>query len=120
MAQQAPRTATPERWAKALERARGAGLVAYNLAQDPRHWFVTSSSIPGSGYTVSVVAGMAPTCLCAAGEHDPVCQHRALILDKLGLLPRVVSPAIVTPVEELGAIRECGRHARAELYGEVA
>ncbi len=119
MAARAPRTATPERWAKALERARAHGLIVYNLAQDPRHWFVTSASIPGSGYTVSVIAGMPVTCLCAAAEFDPVCQHRALILDKLGLLPRAEAPAPVAG-NDLVAVRGRGHLAEAQHYGEVA
>ncbi len=48
MAQEAParRTATPQHWHEALERAKANGLVAFNVAGDPRSWFVTSAQCP--------------------------------------------------------------------------
>ena len=125
MAQEAPtrRIASPEAWAQALERARANGLVAFNVAGDPRSWFVTSASLPNAGYLVSVNAGHAPTCLCRGAEFNDVCQHRALVLERLGLLPRP-HPAVVevpdAPSPELLALRERGRRAKAELFGEAA
>ena len=123
MAQEAPtrRIASPEAWAQALERARANGLVAFNVAGDPRSWFVTSASLPNAGYLVSVNAGHAPTCLCRGAEYHDVCQHRALILAQLGLLPRP-RPAVVeapdAPSPELLSLREKGRQARRDLYGD--
>ncbi len=88
-----PRVASPERWQQALDRAMTAGLTAATVAGDPRHWFVASASRPGVGYLVGVTPDLPPSCLCDAGLHgDPVCQHRALILDRLGLLPRPPAP----------------------------
>ncbi len=90
------RPGTPARWVAALDRARANGLTAATVAGDPRHWFVTSASRPGVGYLVGVTPDRPPACLCDAGLHgDPVCQHRALILDWLGLLPR--PPAAAAP-----------------------
>ena len=118
MAQQArtPRTATPERWAQALERARAEGLVSYCIGGDPRHHFVTSGTATGTGYLVNIVAGLPTSCLCPAGEHDPVCKHRALILDKLGMLPAAPArPAATVP--DLDAARARKAAAMADLYG---
>lgn len=115
MALQAPtrRTATPARWAQALERAQAEGLRSYCIGGDPRHHFVTSGTATGTGYLVNVVAGMPTSCLCPAGDFDPVCKHRALILDKLGMLPAVP----VTPVRDLDAMRARRDAAMSDLYG---
>ncbi len=115
MAQQAPthRTATPERWAKALERAKAEGLLYYCIGGDPRHHFVTSGTATGNYYLVNVIAGMPTTCLCPAGERDPVCKRRALILDKLGMLPA----APVAPVRDLDAMRARRAAAMSGIYG---
>ncbi len=118
------RPATPARWAAALDRARANGLHAFNIAGDPRFWFVTSGTTPGAGYTVSIIAGLAPTCLCPAGAHDPVCQHRALILDRLGLLPRppalVAAAAPFVPRIIERAKSPAVKAALADLYGDDA
>ncbi len=116
-----PRQNTSERWAAALDRARANGLHAFNIGGDARFWFVTSASTSGSGYTVSVIAGLAPTCLCKAGEHDPVCMHRALILDRLGLLPRVAparAAAPSLPPVNMAELQERKRAAIAAVYGD--
>ena len=88
------RAATPADWAKALDRAKTAGVIAYTVAGEPRRWFATSGSTPGAGYLVTVEPGQAPQCQCRAAEHDlPYCLHRAAVLDRLGLLPRAEEPA---------------------------
>lgn len=88
------RAATPADWAKALDRAKAQGVTCYTVAGDPRRWFVTSGSTPGTGYLVEVQPGRAPTCQCRAAEHDlPYCLHRAAVLDRLGLLPRAEDAA---------------------------
>ena len=112
-----PRAATSERWRDALDRARANGLHARCVAGDPGHWFVTSASVPGSGYLVSLHPTEGPSCLCEAALHDdPVCQHRALVLGKLGLLPKV-RPA-TGQLDDLTARREQRRRALADLYGD--
>ena len=112
-----PRVATPERWRDALDRARMNGLVARCVAGDPRHWFVSSGTVPGSGYLVSLRPAEEPSCLCqAARNDDPVCQHRALVLDRLGLLPRVRPAA--GRLDDLAALRDRRWQALADLYGD--
>ena len=127
--QEAPtrRTASPETWAAALERARAHGLVAYNVAGDPRNWFVTSASLPGAGYLVGVERAAPASCMCRGSQFNDVCLHRALVLDRLGLLPRP-RPTVVdvpdtaatpdAPSPALVALREKGRQARRDLYGD--
>ncbi len=89
-----PRVATPERWAAALARARANRLTLFVLGGDARFWAVSSSSKPGVAYTVSVVPGQPVNCICEAGRAgDPVCQHKAAVLDRLGMLPRPPAPA---------------------------
>lgn len=111
--QQTIRTATPTRWAQALDRA--ADLAAYTLDGDARHWAVTSGSCAGVAYTVTVAPGQPPTCGCKAGEYDAVCRHRALVLDKLGMLPRVVEAAPVVALADRQARKAA---ALAALYGD--
>lgn len=86
------RAATPADWAKALDRAKSQGVTCYTVAGDPRRWFVTSGSTPGAGYLVAVEPGQAPQCQCKGAEHHDYCLHRAAVLDRLGLLPRVEEP----------------------------
>ncbi len=125
MAPEAPtrRTATPETWAAALERARANELVAYNVAGDPRNWFVSSAGTPGAGYLVGVERSAPPSCMCKGSQFHDVCVHRALVLDRLGLLPRpraAVVEAPDAPSPELLALRERGRKAERELFGDAA
>lgn len=84
------RRATPERWARALERAARNGLQCHNHEDDPTMWFVSSATTPGAAYVVTAAPGRAPTCACAAAmvHSFAYCQHRALVLDRLGRLPR--------------------------------
>lgn len=122
MTAQARRIATPERWQAALSHAQDAGLIFAIIGEDPRHFFVTSGSTTGVGYLVNVQAGFPASCLCDAPLNgDPVCKHRAIILDRLGLLPRPQPVSAVAPVvlnAERIARRERGRAALAELYGD--
>ncbi len=96
-----PRVATPERWAAALARANGIA------------------------YTVSVVPGQPVNCICEAGRNgDPVCQHKAAVLDRLGLLPRPVAPvaaaAPFVPRIIERAKSPAVKAALADLYGDDA
>ncbi len=107
-----------------MERARAHGLVAYNVAGDPRNWFVTSASLPGAGYLVGVERAAPASCMCKGSQFHDVCVHRALVLERLGLLPRprpavVEAPAAPSPTA-LDAIRERGRQAKRELFGDAA
>ncbi len=118
-----PRLATPERWAAALARAKSNNLRLFVLGGDARFWAVTSATRPGVAYTVSVVPGQPVNCICEAGRNgDPVCQHKAAVLDRLGLLPRPPAPA-AAPVPFVPRIIErpkspATRAALAALYGD--
>src|SRR5688572_30235224 len=109
------RTAAPRRWQDALERATSAGIVAFNVAGDPQVWFVTSNSAPGTGYLVTIRRGESPSCQCRAGEFDPVCQHRAVVLSRLGMLPRATS----APTSDREEVVRWGRRAKAELIEDA-
>ncbi len=120
-----PRAATPERWAAALARARANHLALFVLGGDARFWAVTSATKPGVAYTVSVVPGQSVNCICDAGRHgDPVCQHKAAVLDRLGLLPRppapVIAPAPFPPRIVERPKSPAVRAALAAIYGDDA
>lgn len=72
-------------WLRMAERARQAGLRAYRLSGDPRHWAVTSATDPGVAYEVTVLDD-ALVCSCPAAAYFPYCKHRALVLAELGLI----------------------------------
>jgi len=79
------RTETPERWARALDRALDAGLEVFRVA-DTGERFVTSASQLD---TLHRCDGEVCTCVAAVAG-DPVCQHRAVVRWTLGTLPVVV------------------------------
>lgn len=100
-AQLARKANSPARWLLAAERAATNGLQAFCIGGDPRLWAVTSGSCPGAAYVVEIRPGEAPSCMCPAATKggDAVCQHRAYVLRKLGMLPVAPSqPANVTPL----------------------
>ncbi len=75
------RQATPERWAKALDRALHGGVEILTTRDGAR--FATSTSQLDMLYRVTET-----TCECAAAlAGDPVCCHRAALRDILGTLP---------------------------------
>jgi hypothetical protein len=67
------RTASPERWQRALQRALFAGVEAKQLA-DSGEWVVASASRPGIAYRTD---GITCDCESAMLGGDPVCLHRA-------------------------------------------
>ncbi len=72
-------------------------------------------------YTVSIVAGQPANCICEAGTNgDPVCQHKALILDQLGLLPRPAAAAAPTFTPRIieRPKSPATRAALAAIYGD--
>lgn len=73
--------ATPERWARALDRALHAGIEIYTTPSGER--FASSASHLDLIYPVTETE-----CACQAGlSGDPVCQHRAALRSILGTLP---------------------------------
>lgn len=76
-----PRTESPERWAKALQRAITSGLEVFTVA-DTGERFVTSASRLDVLHRTDGI-----TCTCeAALSGDPCCQHRAAARFCLGWL----------------------------------
>jgi hypothetical protein len=68
------RVDSPERWAKAFERATQLGLEVFTIAGEDT-FVVTSASKMDTVYRVTTT-----TCGCHAGlSGDPVCCHRAVV-----------------------------------------
>lgn len=75
------REATPDRWARALDRALHSGVEILTTQDGER--FATSSSRLDTLYRVSP-----DSCDCPAAQAgDPICQHRAALRSILGILP---------------------------------
>ena len=76
-----PRANTSERWQAALQRAHAEGVQVRQLAGCGM-WISTSTSDSTVAYEVTPWG-----CQCHAGQFgDPVCKHRAILLEKLGRL----------------------------------
>lgn len=81
---------TPQRWARALDRALHGGVEIYTTHDGER--FATSSSRHDLLYAVTP-----ETCDCQAGlSGDPVCCHRAALRSILG-----TQPVTIVRVDEL-------------------
>jgi hypothetical protein len=76
------RQATPERWRKALQRARADGLRLYKVAGTGQA-VVTSGRLHETVYSTD---GIECECEAAMLGGDPVCKHRAIYWHDRGLL----------------------------------
>ena len=110
------RIATPERWAKAAERARAEGIEVRQVASTGQ-WVATSGTHANVAYLMEVVAGTVRACTCPAGEHgDPCCKHAAAFYLSSGLLdPEPPTPAAPAPAATCPACG--GRGERMETVG---
>lgn len=104
------RTNSPKRWREAYQRGLDEHLQTFMLNRSPLRWFVTSGSLNQAGYEVDVYDIDKPSCGCLAANkgEDPVCKHRAMVLARLGALPKVKpeTTAIIatfTTTEEISA-----------------
>jgi hypothetical protein len=90
------RTATPQRWQKAAQRAVAEHIHVRQLAGSGA-WIANSGSDPAVAYEVAVTGNIAHGCSCLAGiNDDPVCKHRAafyLLIGALHLDPEPEPPA---------------------------
>lgn len=88
------RTASPERWQKALARGLAEGVQVRQL-NDSGAWVATSGTDANVAYLLPVTGDVAHGCTCPAGQHDdPVCKHRAIFYHLIGLLdPEPEPPA---------------------------
>lgn len=110
------RIATPERWAKAAERARAEGVQVRQVASTGQ-WVATSGSDANVAYLMEVTGTVAHGCSCLAGVNgDPVCKHRAAFYLAAGLLgPEPPTPAAPAPAATCPACG--GRGERMETVG---
>lgn len=76
------REGTPDRWQRALERAKLAGVQVRQL-QGSGQWLVTSASDPIAAYETD---GNECSCPAAMLGGDPVCLHRAAYRSVLSVL----------------------------------
>lgn len=113
------RRSTPERWARALERARLA-QVRIHRTEDEGTYAVTSASRPGIEYWSD-----GTYCTCdAAGNGDPVCLHRAAVRAALSLMidpqPEPPTPASPHAAERARCHAALNRHnEELERFGRV-
>ena len=111
-----PRPASPERWAKAAERARAEGVQVRQVASTGQ-WVATSGTDATVAYLMDVTGTVAHGCSCLAGVNgDPVCKHRAAFYLAVGLLdPEPPTPAAPAPAATCPACG--GRGERMETVG---
>jgi hypothetical protein len=107
------RTASQERWQRALQRALFAGVGAKQLAGSGE-WVVASASLPGVAYRTD---GVSCDCEAAMLGGDPVCLHRAAYWYAIGVLELDAEPD--PPALGAGAdcpdCNGCGVHYSREL-----
>src|SRR5688572_20554079 len=95
MAQAAGRQASPERWAKAIQRALDEGVEVRQILSTGQ-WIATSGTRAGCAYVLEVTGEVAHGCDCLAGLNgDAVCKHRARWYYDHGLLDGPSGPAAV-------------------------
>ena len=91
------RTASPARWARAVERAIAEGVTVRQLATSGI-WVASSGTDADTCYALTT-----HECECYAGAHaDEVCKHRAALRVRLGMLtaPVVAIEPVAAPVVE--------------------
>jgi hypothetical protein len=105
-----PRANTSERWQAALQRAHSEDVQVRQLAGCGM-WISTSASDATVAYEVTPWS-----CECHAGQFgDPVCKHRASLLEKLGRLSLDPEPDPAAPVMCMSCKGQ-GSTASTELY----
>jgi len=99
------RQATPERWARALQRAMAANLAYMELIGGDGSWAISSTRDNERGYITTT-----DTCTCEAGRAgDEVCCHRALVRALTGMMPEP-SRIAITGSSDRQDITVDGRH----------
>jgi hypothetical protein len=93
------RTASPERWQRAAQRALEENFEVRQVNENGM-WVSTSGSDPKLAYLLEVRNGVVASCSCPAGQFgDPCCKHAArYYLDAGPLDPEPEPPAPVAPV----------------------
>lgn len=94
-----PRQASPERWARAAQRAIDECIEVRQINANGM-WTASSGSDPKLAYILEIVAGVVRSCSCPAGEFgDPCCKHAARYYLDAGILdPEPQPPAPAAPV----------------------
>ena len=82
----ASRTATPERWPRALARGLAEGVTVRQL-NNSGAWVATSGTDATMASLWEITGTIAHGGTCPAGQHeDPVCTHRAISDSLIGAL----------------------------------
>ena len=80
------RTASPERWARAVTRAVAEGVQVRQINASGA-WVATSGTQVNVAYLLEIVGGVVRSCSCPAGEFgDPCCKHAAAYYLATGML----------------------------------
>ena len=80
------RTASPERWARAVTRAVAEGVQVRQINASGA-WVATSGTQANVAYLLEIVGGVVRSCSCPAGEFgDPCCKHAARFYLDAGML----------------------------------
>jgi hypothetical protein len=95
------RTASPERWQRAAERALAEGIEVRQVNASGM-WVATSGSQTNVAYLLEITGGLVQSSSCPAGSFgDPCCKHAARYYLDAGLLefddPEPESPALAAP-----------------------
>ncbi len=123
------------RQVEARARARGRG-VRVEVVSEARHYRTRSQAAPGTVYQV-VRTGAGWACSCDGYLYTNCCKHIAQVerraeregwtFGKIAPLaqaekhfPLDAAPRATSAAADLAALRERGRRAKAELFGEAA
>ena len=109
------RTASPERWARAAQRAIVENIEVRQLNANGM-WTASSGSDPKLAYVLEIVAGVVRSCSCPAGEFgDPCCKHAARYYLDVGLLDPEPDPPALGVSQSCPECRSGGVHDSQEL-----
>ena len=117
------RTASPERWARAVTRAVAEGVQVRQINASGA-WVATSGTQANVAYLLEIVGGVVRSCSCPAGEFgDPCCKHAARFYLDAGMLDPEPPASGISTGKEYGADSEprCATaHADRRLPGIAA
>jgi hypothetical protein len=86
MAERAARTASPERWVRAAERAITEG-ISVRQVNSSGAWVANSGTHANVAYLLEIANGVVHSCSCPAGTFgDPCCKHAARYYLDMGIL----------------------------------
>jgi hypothetical protein len=105
------RQASPERWAKAAQRAIAEHIQVRQVNENGM-WVSTSGSDATLAYLLEIRNGLVVSCSCPAGQcGDPCCKHAARYYLDAGMLDLDPEPDPPAPVAPVVCFRCQGRDA---------